>query len=377
VQPLPRGERPSASLLVPVLVAAGWWAVLAMADTLATARSLVFLGGPLLLLAGLHARLFAYLHAPERLTLLPLPIDPLRHHDEALRRHRPALAVTLVLGIVAIVAAVLSGGGSWWRGLGLAGEFAWLGVVAWLLEPAIAGASAWLGRRFPAGSRGHELQRSLGGGWTTPEAVIHLYAPALGLALAAALAMPGQLGLERWLDAGALAGNHVLLALVPLVVALALRVASPRFYAAGVWEAVPWLAEATRTIAGPPRPEPSPAWLRMFDDPWLRLTLVQFLRLTPLPMLRLGGLLGFGAYLVVRDAPLGGPSVAALLALVGLWWVPGRIVRQQAAVRARMAAALPLPASRRGGEVGPGVALFAAPVVVVGIAVGARALFFP
>lgn len=364
---------------MPLLVAAGWSAVLAMSGELATARSLVFLGGPLLLLAGLHARLFGYLHAPERLTLLPSPIDPLRHHEAALQQHRPALAVTLALGVVAVVAGVLSGGGlssgeAWTRGVGLAGEFAWLGLVAWLLEPAIAGASAWLGRRFPTGSRGHELQRSLGGGWTTPEAVVHLYAPALGLALAAALAMPGQLGIERWLDEGRLNGSHVVVGLVPLGVALGLRLVTPRLYAAGLWEAVPWLAEATRTIAGPPRPEPSPAWLRTFRDPWLRLTLVQFLRLTPLPLLRLGALLGFGAYLALRESAPSGPSLAALLALVGLWWVPAGIVRQQGGSRARLAAALPLPESRRRGEVGSGVALLAAPVVLVAVAVVLRVL---
>lgn len=362
---------------MPLLVAAGWSAVLAMAGELATQRSLVFLGGPLLLLAGLHARLFGYLHAPERLTLLPLAIDPLRHHAEALHRHRPGLAISLGLGLAAIVAGALSGGGAWARALGLAGEFAWLGAFAWLLEPAIAGASAWLGRRFPSESRGHELQRSLGGGWTTPEAVVHLYAPALGLALAAALAMPGQLGIERWLDEGQLSHAQLALGAVPLALALGLRLASPRLYAAGLWEAVPWLAEATRTIAGPPRPEPSPAWLGLVRDPWLRLAVVQFLRLTPLPMLRLLGLVGFGAWLAVREAALTGPSLAALLALVGLWWVPAGIVRRQSAARARLAAALPLGESRRHGEVGSGLALLSAPVVVVGLAVGLRVLLSP
>lgn len=374
--PLPRGEHPPASVLVPALVAAGWWAVLAMASELATQRSLVFLGGPLVLLAGLHARLFGFLHAPERLTLLPLPIDPLRHFAAARRRHTPELLGSLLLGVLALLAAAWSGAGSFadrsLHGLGLVADFAWFGLFAWLLEPAIAGTSAWLGRRFPAASRGHELQRTLGGGWTTPEAVVHLYAPALGLASAAALAMPGQLGLERWLDGGTLEGPLLALALVPLAIAAAIRVAAPRLYARGVWEAVPWLAEATRTIAGPPRPEPSPAWIRRIPDPWVRLAVVQFMRMTPLPTLRLVALVGFGGWMAVRSAPPSGPALAALLALVGLWLIPARAIAHQRASRARLAGALPLPHAQRGGAVGSAFALLLAPVVLVMVVVGVR-----
>ena len=44
------------------------------------------------------------------------------------------------------------------------------------------------------------VYRALGGGWTIPEAVVHLYAPALGVGLVALLAMPGQLWLDRRVD---------------------------------------------------------------------------------------------------------------------------------------------------------------------------------
>ncbi|MFV8756776.1 hypothetical protein ACNOYE_40045 [Nannocystaceae bacterium ST9] len=369
--PLPRGEHPPTSVLVPALVAAAWWGVLAMAQSseLATQRSLVFLGGPLLLLSGLHARLHGYLHAPERIGLLPLPIDPLRHFEQARRRHLPELALSLLLGVAAVLAAALSAGSGTFvdralHGLALAGDFAWLGLFAWWLEPGIAAASALLGRRFPEGSRERELQRTLGGGWTTAEAVVHLYAPAFGIAIAVALAMPGQLGLERWIDAGSLDGSLIALGLAPLLVALLVRVAAPRAYARGVWEAVPWLAEATRTIAGPPQPEPSPAWIRGIRDPWSRLLVVQFVRLTPLPMLRLSALLGFGAWLCVRDGSPTGPSIAALAALIGLWLIPARTLARQRPSRARLGGALPLDSARRAGGAGRAVGLLFLPVTL-------------
>ena len=98
------------------------------------------------------------------------------------------------------------------------------------------------------------------GGWTTPEAVVHLYAPAFFLALATALAMPGQLSWERWLDGNPAGAGSWIAGLLPLAVAIGLRALAPRQYGRGLWESVPWLAEATRTLAGPPQPEPTPAW---------------------------------------------------------------------------------------------------------------------
>ncbi len=378
---LPRGEHPPATWLVPLLVAACWWGVLALAGeaTVATQRSLVFLGGPLLLLAGLHARLVAFLHAPERLRLLPLPIDPDLHWRQALTRHRPELALSLALGIAAVLAAAISAGSGSLanrlvHGAALAIDFVWLGVFAALLEPFIVGVSAVLGRRFPEQSRGHELQRALGGGWTTPEAVVHLWAPAIGVGLATALAMPGQLGWERWIDGDPLALGHWLAALAPLPLAFFARVSAPRLYREGIWEAVPWLAEATRTLAGPPRPEETPAWLRWIGDPWARLLLVQFLRLTPVPMLRLAAVLGFVIWIALRDQPPGGPAVAAGLALIGLWLIPARVLVDERRSRARMAGALPLPAPMRFGGVGRVWMLLAAPAVLVVAALAVRGI---
>ncbi|MCA9682944.1 MAG: hypothetical protein KC457_12155, partial [Myxococcales bacterium] len=368
VRPLEPGPHSPASWLVPALAAAGFWAVMAMAaqEPAATARSLVFIGGPLLLLAGLHARLFPYLHAPERLRLLPLPIIADRHWQAANRRHGPELAVTAALGCAALLAP--DPRANW----PLVVEFAWLVGFAWILEPMIAAVGAHYGRRFPEQSRAHELQRSLGGGWTTPEAVVHLYGPALGVATAALLAMPGQLGWERWIDGGTIDGSHVALGLVPLSLAGALRGLAPRMYRGAFWEAVPWLAEATRTVAGPARPEPSPGWVRLIRDPWGRVLAIQLLRTTPLPLLRGALLLGALLLVVGRSAPPSGPLVAAAIAVCGVWLVPNRSLGLQRPNRQRLAAALPLPASQREGRAGWWAILMWSPVLAVLLAVLGR-----
>jgi hypothetical protein len=73
--PLPRwrADWPHA-WLAPVLAAACWALALGSSTEAATQRSLVFIGGPLVLLAGLHARLTEYLHGRARERLAPLPI---------------------------------------------------------------------------------------------------------------------------------------------------------------------------------------------------------------------------------------------------------------------------------------------------------------
>jgi hypothetical protein len=345
---LPRPRLPTASWLSPIIAAAGWWAVMAAvaSEPLATQRSLVFLGGPLLLLAGLHGRLFGFLHAPERGRWLPLPVAPDRHFRAAMTSLRPMFWISAALG----VAALLLAGAATTSALGLALEFVWLVVIASGIEPLVAGISADFGRRFPESSRAHELQRSLGGGWTTPEAVVHLYAPAFGVGLAALLAMPGQLTLERYLDGADPSVGMLSVAVAPLAVALAARIAALRLYRRGLWEAVPWLHEATRTLAGPPQPEPTPAWAARIPDPWTRLLVVQFWRVTPLPGLRLAVVLGLGALVLVRDAPPSGPAIALSLAAVGLWLIPAGALARDRLARARIAGALPLAPRPRSGR---------------------------
>jgi type IV secretory pathway VirB2 component (pilin) len=342
----------------------------------ATQRSLAFLGGPLLLLAGLHARLFGFLHAPDRARWLPLPIVPERHFAAALSSHRPAFWWTVALGIAALLLAAPDGttaSGIPAR-LGLASGFVWLSLMAVALEPFVAGVSAEFGRRFPPETRAHELQRSLGGGWTTAEAVVHLYAPAFGIALAVLLAMPGQLSWEHYLDHGVLNTRQVGIGAAPLLVALGLRLMAIRLYRRGVWEAVPWLVEATRTLAGPPQPEPTPVWARRVRDPWTRLLVIQFWRVTPLPGLRLALLLAVTAFV----PPSSGPAIALWLAAIGAWVVPAGTLARDRVARARLAGALPLHQSRRSGR--PGVLVVVAllaPVVLSGTVLAGRMLLDP
>jgi hypothetical protein len=371
VRPLPRPRLPTASWLSPATAAAAWWGVLTtVADQpIATARSLVFLGGPLLLLAGLHGRLFGFLHAPDRSRWLPLPIAPDRHFAAAVSSHRPAFWLSAALGIVAL----LLGGPA---GIGLAVEFAWLVIFAAAIEPFVAGLSAQLGRRFPADSRAHELQRNLGGGWTTAEAVVHLYAPAFGLGLAVLLAMPGQLSWERYLDHGALNISHVIVGTAPLSIAFGLRLVARRLYRSGIWEAVPWLVEASRTLAGPPQPEATPAWAARIRDPWTRLLVIQFWRVTPLPGLRLALLVGLTSFVLLRDASPSGAAMALWLASVGAWLVPAGALNRDRLARAGLAGALPLSSARRRGRAGSiALAALLAPVLLSSAAIAGRAVF--
>ncbi|PRP93848.1 hypothetical protein ENSA5_42520 [Enhygromyxa salina] len=373
-------DRPlSATWLIPAFAAAIWSGLMTLVadEPAATQRSLVFLGGPLVLLSGLHARLFAFLHAPARMRWLPLPIGAARHWQAAVRSHHPPFLVAATLGAAALMLAIPGRPSA--RGISsdtaLVLEFCWFAALAGLLEPVASASAAIFGRRFPETSRAHELQRSLGGGWTTPEAVVHLYAPAFAVGLAVLLAMPGQLSLERWVDGHAVSSTQLGLGLTPALIAIALRLAAPALYRRGVWEAVPRLAEATRTLAGPPQPEPSPAWARAISDPWLRLVVIQFWRITALPYLRLGLVVGLAVHTATRADPPSGYSVAVAVAAIGAWVVPaGTLIRERAA-RARLAGALPLSRLKRRGYAGiaAGVALAAPPVALLG-SIALRAL---
>jgi hypothetical protein len=111
--PLPRwrADWPHA-WLAPVLAAACWALALGSSTEAATQRSLVFIGGPLVLLAGLHARLTEYLHGRARERLAPLPIVAGRHFAAAQRVHMRGLGLAIVCG----------GGGGAARGQGSGGR---------------------------------------------------------------------------------------------------------------------------------------------------------------------------------------------------------------------------------------------------------------
>lgn len=356
--------------LAPVLAAACWALALGSSTELATQRSLVFLGGPLVLLAGLHARLGEYLHGRARERLGSLPIAARRHFAAGLRTHRPGLALAIGCGIGGVWLGVTAATGEPVRAGLLAGDFVWLGVMAWMIEPAIPAVAAYAGRRFPETHPIRQAQAQLGGGWTSAEATVHLYAPALGLGLATLLAMPGQLGLAMLAEGQAFAGLHAGLLLAPLGIAAVVRVLAPRVYAPGFFEAVAWLAEATRSLAGPPDPPARPVWVGRLQSPVTRLLVTQWLRVTAVPLLRLALLVAWGGYLLVRATPPSGPTIAVGLGLAALWVTPLQTLARLRRRNAGLFAGLPL-AVRGGGS--PGLTLVIAGVpVALAIAVAGR-----
>lgn len=351
--------------LVPALVAAIGCATLSSAGAdVVLLRGLVFVGGPLLLLAGLHPRLDGYLHARARWTLLPLPLPPRLHWAAARRAHHVGLAWTGLLGSAAVAGAAVGAGVSVRAAAGLLGDFAWLWLCAAVVEPMIPAAGAWLGRRFPDGRPERRWQQTLGGGWTIPEAVVHLYAPALGVGLAALLAMPGQLWLDELVDGSDAAPRGLLaVALGAWGLGAALGGLAGRLYARGMFGAVPWVQEATRTLAGPPVPDEVPRWLLRGRDPLRRLVIRQFWRSTPVPGLRLWALLGGSAWIGLAATP-SVPAAAIAVALAAAWLVPAMRLRRSAPARARLAAPLPLSPQGRAGRSWSAWAVLSSPVVV-------------
>lgn len=347
--------------VVPAIAAATWsLALSAVAGSgLATQRSLVFVMGPLVLLSTLHARTGGYLHAPGHLATFALPIQPRARFVAARARHLRALAVSIAWGIVAVAVALPALGRRDLVHAGLVLDWLALGAFAACIEPFAAATAAYLGRRLPAEHPGRQLQTTLGGGWTLPEAVVHLYAPALGLGLAVMLALPVQLATDLSID-GIATGRGLLIACAGAGgLAVVLAAIAPVLFRGGVFESIPWLAEATRTLAGPPVPEAAPRWIAAMRDPMLRLLLLQHQRLTPLPRLRLVALVGVAIAFAVRGKPLAVAHVGVLLGLVALWLVPALALVRTRDRRRRALGALPV-ASR--GAIG--VALLAVPVVV-------------
>jgi len=227
----------------------------------------------------------------------------------------------------------------------------------------IPAASAALGRRFAADTWVGELQRRASGGWTLPETAVHLYAPAAGIGLAAAAAMPLQLAFDLSADGRSVPTGLWGVGLSAVALAAAAFVLAPRVYALGVFEAVPFVAEATRTLAGPPIPEPTPGPIARLRDPVLRLLVLGFWRETPAPTLRLLAVFGATALLALSARP--GPAhVAVWLAAVLLWVVPATALSRSRPLRARLLSTLPLPPAQREGRHPRATALLWAPVTL-------------
>jgi len=301
-------------------------------------RNAVFMAGPLVLLAGLHPRLWGYLHAPARLQLLPLPLGPDQHFVDALARHRRRFAIAVVIGT--IVFALNAVWAPLHRPRSDLLDWAWFVILAAAIEPATAAAGAHFGRRFEPGSHEYVIQHRLSGGWTIPEAAIYLYAPALGVALAMALAMPGQLSIDRWMDGGSLQPSHIMLMVVPAAFAVGLRVVAPRIWGASLFEAVPWVAEASRTLDGPATPHHGHV-LRCIGSPALRMWLAQVWRLTPVPALRVVALLGWSALVGLGAVAPDAVVLGVGLLLIAAWLMPlGTVFDERRRISSIMA---PLP----------------------------------
>ncbi len=181
-----------------------------------------------------------------------------------------------------------------------------------------------------------------------PEAVVHLYAPALGIGLATALAMVPQLTIDAWVDGGFAGVTQGLWIACALSIRLAVcaRVVAPRLYRMGMFEAVPYLAEAIKTLAGPAIPEPTPWWIARIADPVLRMQVLGFWRGTPVPSLRLLIL----ALATALGALVAEPTAAhATLVLTSslVWLLPARSSTRETRARLSFLATLPLPAAQR------------------------------
>ncbi len=321
-------------------------------------RSLVFAFVPFLVLAGLHARISGYLHSRQRLALLPRPIAAREHWRLALGRHRRGFVWVVLFGVAAIVLGLGLGVGggaaaaeSAELGLILIGDLLWELLFAALVEPLIAGLSAWLGRRFDESSHAAELQRTLASGWTAKEAAVHLYVPALGVALAVALAMPGQLAVEL---RGPTSAALPFLAL-PLLVGIGLRLLAPRLYGVGLWEATPRIHEVSRTLDGPPRPTAAPAWSASLPPP-MRIELLQLLRLRSLLGVRLVAVVGAAVW-IGRAEVLSAAAYAAGMIALSLWLGPFVALHRQQERRRQLMGALPVGERSRQGAMSVGTLL--------------------
>lgn len=330
MQQLPKWDRERTGWLLPLLGAGllAVWLANAGEQPLLTRRGYIFAIGPLFLLAGLHARLAAYLHNPARFRLAPLPVHPHRHWRCSWPQHLGGLLWAGICGLAGVATGSLASGVGLHQSAALMADLGLLLIHALLLEPLIPAACAYLGRRFSTDSSIGSAQRYLGGGWTAPEITVYLYAPALGLALAAALAMPGQLALAKVWAGSSWSSMYLQLLGVPLVVSLVLRMVAKHPYSRGYFEAVARLHESVRSLSGPPLARPLPGWLAALArrrTPTTAIALRLCARCTPALSLRLGILVVWATWAVASTTPA--LAVWALGAVcAGLWSLPfGRV----------------------------------------------------
>ena len=291
--------------------------------------------GSLLVVSGVHARNYPFLHAPSVRMTMPWAIDAARVWQRALVRQRRLLLVCLACTLSVFGTAVACLPSLRARMLWAAIQGVGLLTAAAAAEPLIAGLSSRWGRRFPEGHPLHAAQRQLSGGWTRAEAVVHLYAGAGALAMTVLVAMITQLlairaahGTLRPLDpetspdALLLAGAWVA---SPLLLAPVTAAAGRRLYTSSMRASTPWLHEAIKTLAGPPTPAAAPFWIRWIPSPTLRLWALQRARTTPLLTARLVAPSAWAAWAVTTYSGDNSPSARAWavgLTLAGAWCSP-------------------------------------------------------
>lgn len=349
---LPRFKQPPYNWVAPALALTFGGSVLAShaSESDQAIRNLLFLGGPLILFSGIHDRICSFIHADERYLLLHNPIESQDHWRQAMQSFSRQLAFIAVAGTATIVASqflhpdpgdVLQ---QTIQGLIYASEWLWLCLFVGLLEPIGCAFAALAGRRYSGSSWVSEMQHTLSNGWTTPEATIHLYAPAVSLATATLLALPGQLTLARLFTESDIQTRYLSASLTPLIIAIFLRFFwAPHAYYKNVWYAVPWLEEARKSLGDFDQASPVPIWIRQIRDPVFKLIAIQWLRLTPLPHLRLLALLGYSIWLFFDQSSPSLIDVSIGSILIAWWILPTHKVFSQKKRISQLCSPLPLP----------------------------------
>ncbi len=316
-----------------------------------TRSTMIFVLVPMLSMSGVFARSRGYLHARERTTLISFPIAAQEHLRAAVRLNLQGLAYVAALSLLAVLGtAALQGLAP--EILARQGmECALLFICAAGLEPLVFAIGADLGRDFDEQDPRGILQRQISGGWTAPQAAIHLYTPAASVLGAAALAMVPQLAVASAFEGQRVSAAAIgMAAILPAAVLLAAVAWTQRIYERGYFEAVPWLMQSVRTLAGPPVPEALPPWITAIRHPVRRLLLLQWLRLTPVPRLRVVLLLLWIGWAITRGAVLSAPAIAVGVCLTMVWLVPNRALAREARQRMRALGHLPVPSTASEGR---------------------------
>ena len=220
------------------------------ASSSAQTSALVFVGGPLLAFAGVFPATFEFMHASRRIVWLPLPVDGGVHWSDGSTH-----AFIRSVGFLVIVSASVFIGTHAMpldQRQGYAASVGLYAICFALLTGLIPALYARFGALEDPKSQVGQLQRSLSGGLTLPQATVYLYAPALVVALASAAAMVGQLLVERVAVGQTFSPQSWALAGVGPLLALGARLYAPRVFSSHVHRSAPWLAQASRSFGGDP-----------------------------------------------------------------------------------------------------------------------------